>query len=220
MKPFHVRKREEEEEKRLRQDAESEHGYELDKDGHLTHHTSGQKTVRAPDPHPWLSGRAEERVEQEQEKKEQKIKDAAFEHGYAYINGHYVPLEDNGYTKKTLKPLPRQQPPSSGSLSSKPLSSSTYMVCTQAGNNALVPLPTFVEKLQLLETRVATLEQKIRDIDTMRDEIKNMGYKLTQSQNILQFLHDQIQPRKVFQMRRLTDLQDDTVAGGQEYAKA
>ncbi len=94
------------------------------------------------------------------------------------------------------------------------------MVCTQAGNSALVPLPTFVEKLQLLETRVATLEQKIRDIDTMRDEIKNMGYKLTQSQNILQFLHDQIQPRKVFQMRRLTDLQDDTVAGGQEYAKA
>ena len=141
--PFYVRQRREEEEKRLRQDAASEYGYKPDENGHLVHDTSGQNKGRAPDPHPWLSGRAEERVEEENDPNKQleARRLSALEYGFVDMNGHYVHLrdlplqdpQDHGHqrTRKTLKPLPRQQSLSSGSLSSKPLSSSTYMVCTQ-----------------------------------------------------------------------------------------
>ncbi len=144
----------------------------------------------------------------------------ALDHGYVDMNGHYVPLQDHGHqhTRKPIKALPRESLPSS-----------TYMVCTQAGNSALVPLPNFVARLEHLETQVSTLQQKIMDIDAMRDAINKMGHQLTQFQNILQFQHDQIQPRfqhdqieprKVFQMRRADDLQDDSSEGLNEYYKA
>jgi hypothetical protein len=160
--------------------------------------------------------------EEEKKKKEQEIKDAAFDHGFVYINGDHVHLQDlqdhgHKHTRKPLKALPRQQPLSSGSLSSKPLSSSTYMVCTQAaGNGALVALPDFVEKLQRLETQVwnlqrletqvSTLLQKIPDIDAMRDKIETMGHKLINFEQVLQFQHHQLQqvkgqmPPPTFQM--------------------
>jgi hypothetical protein len=156
VKPFYVRQQEKEHAEQMQRDAALEYGYR-DNNGHLTHHTWEQKQVKAPDPHR-LSGRAEQQVEEANDanKQEQRQRDAALEHGYEYINGHYVPLQ--GSTRK-LKPLPRV-----------PLSSSTYMVCTQAALNTsgLGPLPNFVEKLQLLETQVGTLQQQIQDIDQRR----------------------------------------------------
>ncbi len=64
---------------------------------HLTHHTWGQKNVRAPDPHPWLPGRAEERVQEAEDlnKQSEALRSNALEHGYDVDrNGHYVPIHD------------------------------------------------------------------------------------------------------------------------------
>ena len=169
--PYHVRKEREQQEKEeqeaQRRDAWLEHGYVPDKNGHWVHHTSEENNARAPNRHPWLPGRAEERVQEEEDPnkqlEEQRLE--ALNHGYDVVNGHYVPLTDNGrkHTRKPLKPLPREplprEPlPRTQTLSREPLSreqtlsrelqsSSTYMVCTQAaGNSALVPLPTFVTR--------------------------------------------------------------------------
>jgi hypothetical protein len=190
VKPFYVRQQEQEEqrkrEEKERKDAASDYGY-VHNNGDLTHDTWEPKQRRAPDKTPWLTGRAEQRVEEEKAQEEHRKRDAAFERGYEYINGHLVPLQGSrsasahGGTRGKLKPLPREPLPREP-LPREPLSSSTYMVCTQAALNTsgLRPLPNFVEKLQLLETQVGTLQQQIQDIDAMRNEIKHMGYKLTE----------------------------------------
>ena len=168
VKPFFVKRQEEEEQRRRdaeRRDAALEYGYG-DQNGHLTHDTWGQKQVRAPDPHPWLSGRAEEQVEEAKNanKQSEAKRLDALEHGYEIINGHYVPASAHLQRKqrKKLKPLPTE-----------PLLSSKYMVCTQAALNpsGLGPLPNFVEKLQLLETQVGTLQQQIQILDKMYNRI-------------------------------------------------
>jgi len=223
VKPFSVRQQEQEEQKKreekAREDAASDYGYGHN-NGDLTHHTWEPKIKRAPDRHPWLSGRAEQQVEEAKDPNKQSEAGRldALEHGYEYINGHYVPLQDSRSASshghqhmRKPKPLPRA-----------PLSSSTYMVCTQAALNTsvLAPLPNFVEKLQLLETQVGTLQQQIQDIDAMRNEIKHMGYKLTSFEQILQFQHNQMQPRKTFQLRRGSDIQDDSSEGQRAYYAA
>ena len=144
MKPFHVRQQEEEEarkrEEKAREYAEWEHGYGH-KNGQLTHDTLEQKQRRAPDPTPWLNGTAEERVREAKEREETAREYAEWEHGYGHKNGHYVHLQDSASasahdhrptqrTRKVMKPL-RREPLSS----LEPLSSSTYMVCTQAALN-------------------------------------------------------------------------------------
>jgi hypothetical protein len=190
MEPFHVRQQQEKERQREaqeRKDAAMDYGYYDDEQGNLVHDTSGQNKVRSPDPHRWLSGRAEEPVEEEKdrraeervEKEEDSNKQSearrlsALEYGYVDMNGHYVHLQDlqdhqdhgHPHRRKPLKALPRKQTPSSGSLSSKQLSSSTYMVCTQAGNSALVALPDFAARLDYLEKQVTRLQnQRIMDL--------------------------------------------------------
>jgi hypothetical protein len=218
---FYSRQQQEQEAKEKREETERkyaalEYGYE-DQQGHLTHHTWLPKKKQS-DGHPWIS-RAEERAQQEKDlaaTQEARRLDA-LEHGYYEdMKVHHVPVKDlaspSAHTQRTRKPM-------------KPLLSSTYMVCTQAALNTsglapLPPLPNFVEKLQHLETQVGTLQQQIQDIDTMRNDIKNMGYKLTQFENLLQLYYNQMQPRKTFRRRGAAELRNEDSEGLKEYHEA
>ena len=136
------------------------------------------------------------------------------------MNRHYLPLQDlssasahgHQHTKKSSKPLLRQ-----------PLTESPYMVCTQAPK--LVPLPDFTQRLENLEEQVATLQQKITDIDDLRykviqfEQILNRQHELPrqhelqrqyelQRQHELQTQPEQTQPHKTFREMDWRVLQD------------
>jgi len=221
---FYSRQQQEQEakekrEKQAREDAASDYGYGHN-NGDLTHHTWGNNNnkKKQSDPRRWIR-RAEEQAQEEKDlaATQEALRLRALEYGYEYKDRHYVPLQDSASasahvhqrTHRTRKPM-------------KPLPSSTYMVCTQAALNTsvLAPFPNFVEKLQLLETQVGTLQQQIQDIDAMRNGIKHMGYKLTSFEQVLQFQHNQMQPRKTFRMRRVGELKDEDSEGLRAYREA